>query len=91
MNPEHSSSHQAGADRRAFLSTAGKFAVVIPPTMSLLLSTTLTSPAIAASGASVTKGNNGLGNGLDPQPPGSPPPNDTPDRVLNRRRGKSGG
>jgi hypothetical protein len=22
------------------------------------------------------KGNNGVGNGLDPQPPGNPPPND---------------
>ncbi len=80
-------------DRRAFLTTAGKFAVVTPPAMSLLLSTTMTSPAIAQSGASagpprgnngngngndVPKGNNGVGNGEDPQPPGNPPINDGP-------------
>jgi hypothetical protein len=64
----------AVADRRAFLSTAGKFAVVVPPAMSLLLSTTMTSPAIAAS----AMGNNGVGNGQDPQPPGNPPINDGP-------------
>ena len=27
------------------------------------------------------KGNNGLGNGIDPQPPGNPPPNDVPPRL----------
>ena len=42
----------ADTDRRAFLTTAGKFAVVTPPMMTMLLSTTLASPAIAASGAS---------------------------------------
>lgn len=62
------------ADRRKFLSTAGKFAVVVPPTMTVLLSTSMSSPAIAAS----TKGNNGVGNGIDGQPPGSPPVNDGP-------------
>lgn len=65
-------------DRRAFLSTAGKFAVVTPPAMGLLLSTTMTSSAIARSGVGGgPKGNNGVGNGYDPQPPGNPPPNDT--------------
>jgi hypothetical protein len=63
------------ADRRAFLSTAGKFAVVVPPAMGLLLSTTMSSSAIAASGG---HGNNGVGNGIDPQPPGNPPVNDGP-------------
>lgn len=65
-------------DRRAFLVNAGKFAVVVPPAMTLLLSTTMNSPAIAASAVSVPKGNNGVGNGLDPQPPGNPPINDGP-------------
>lgn len=65
-------------DRRAFLQTAGKIAVVVPPAMSLLLSTSMSSPAIAASGSTVTHGNNGVGNGLDPQPPGNPPINDGP-------------
>ena len=40
----------AEADRRAFLTTCGKFAAVTPPAMTLLLSTSLTSPAIAYSG-----------------------------------------
>jgi hypothetical protein len=65
-------------DRRAFLQTAGKIAVVVPPAMSLLLSTGMSSTAIAASGSSVEKGNNGVGNGVDPQPPGNPPINDGP-------------
>jgi hypothetical protein len=56
----------AAADRRAFLATAGKFAVVTPPVMTMLLSTTLTSPAIAASGSQGPgngSGNNGHHNG----------------------------
>jgi len=68
---------RVAADRRQFLSTAGKFAVVVPPTMTVLLSTSMSSPAIAASGG-VQRGNNGVGNGVDPQPPGNPPINDGP-------------
>jgi hypothetical protein len=41
---------RADDDRRAFLAKAGKFAVITPPALTMLLSTTLTSPAIAASG-----------------------------------------
>lgn len=37
-------------DRRAFLKTCGRFAAVTPPVMTLLLSTSLTSKAIAHSG-----------------------------------------
>jgi len=33
-------------------------------------------PAFASQGSA--KGNNGVGNGLDPQPPGNPPINDGP-------------
>ena len=47
-------------DRRNFLKSAGRFAAVTPPAITLLLSTSLTSDAIANSGA---KGNNGFGNG----------------------------
>jgi hypothetical protein len=65
-------------DRRAFLQTAGKLAVVVPPAMSLLLSTGMSSSAIAASGSGDPKGNNGVGNGIDGQPPGNPPINDGP-------------
>jgi hypothetical protein len=47
-------------DRRKFLKSAGRFAAVTPPAITVLLSTSLTSDAIARSGA---KGNNGYGNG----------------------------
>ncbi|MFG3593306.1 hypothetical protein [Bradyrhizobium sp. RDI18] len=67
------SENEAQADRRKFLAACGKFAAVTPPAITLLLSTTLTSEAIATSGA---RGNNGVGNGTDPQPPGNPPIND---------------
>lgn len=55
-------------DRREFLKTCGKFAVVTPPAITLLLSTSLTSDAIAQSGAREVHhdhdhGNNGWGNG----------------------------
>ena len=80
-------SEKTGADRRAFLKTAGKAAIVVPPAMTALLSTTMASPAIAASGGGSSNGNhngwwnqhgnNGVGNGYDPQPPGNPRPNDT--------------
>jgi hypothetical protein len=36
--------------RRNFLKRCGKFAIVTPPTMTVLLSTSLDSPAVAASG-----------------------------------------
>jgi len=52
-------------DRREFLKTCGKFAAVTPPAITLLLSTSLTSDAIAMSGAGPAgpRGNNGYGNG----------------------------
>jgi hypothetical protein len=53
-------------DRRKFLISAGRFAAVTPPAITLLLSTSLTSDAIASSGLhghSGPKGNNGYGNG----------------------------
>lgn len=55
-----------GADRRQFLSTAGKFAAITPPAMTMLLSTSLSSPAIAASAAS--RCNDG-GDGSSDDPP----------------------
>jgi hypothetical protein len=54
----------AGAvDRRAFLTTAGKFALVTPPAMTMLLSTSLSSPAIAASGVGGYAGGGSGGSG----------------------------
>lgn len=38
------------ADRRKFLASCGKFAAVTPPALTMLLSTSLTSDAIASSG-----------------------------------------
>lgn len=37
-------------DRRSFLAGAGKYALVVPPTMTFLLSTTMVSEAVAVSG-----------------------------------------
>ena len=65
-------------DRRAFLAKAGKAAVIVPPAMIMLLSTSMTSPAIGQSSGKAPNGNNGVGNGIDPQPPGNPPINDGP-------------
>jgi hypothetical protein len=50
----------ADEDRRKFLAALGKFAVVTPPAITVLLSTSLNSTAIAHSGG---RGNNGFGNG----------------------------
>jgi hypothetical protein len=58
-------------DRRKFLASCGKFAVVTPPAITMLLSTSLTSTAIAHSGGrgfsggrgNNWRGNNGRGNG----------------------------
>ncbi len=60
-------------DRREFLKNCGRFAVITPPAVTMLLSTSLTSNAIAASGGGGGKihGNNGWGNGPDPTNKGS--------------------
>ena len=51
-------------DRRNFLKSAGRFAAVTPPAITLLLSTSLISDAIASSNMrGGPKGNNGYGNG----------------------------
>ena len=80
-NPETETGSKTESDRRAFLATCGKYAITVPPAMTVLLSTTLSSPAVAKSGGGNgkgPKGNNGVGNGVDPQPPGNPPVNDGP-------------
>ena len=55
-------------DRRAFLAAAGKFALTAPPAMAFLLSTTMSSDAIAQSGGNC---NRGLGNGSENCDPGN--------------------
>lgn len=52
-------------DRRKFLETCGRFAVVTPPTITILLSTSLTSTAIARSGGSVGYSSGGKRSFLD--------------------------
>jgi hypothetical protein len=62
MTPEKGSEVEANNDRRKFLAICGKFAVVTPPAITLLLSTSLNSTAVARSGGG-KNGNNGFGNG----------------------------
>lgn len=61
MATQSSSSPQGGEDRRDFLKSCGRFAITVPPAMTLLLSTSLTSPAIAQS----TGTGDGRGGGWD--------------------------
>lgn len=51
------------SDRRAFLTTCGKYAITVPPVMTVLLSTTLSSPAIAKSGGDGRSGVGSSGGG----------------------------
>jgi hypothetical protein len=55
-------SPEANEDRRKFLATCGKFAVVTPPAITMLLSTSLHSSAIATSGGGGARirGSNGV-------------------------------
>lgn len=64
---QYNSTDKADADRRKFLATCGRFAVVTPPAITLLLSTSLNSTAVAGSNGNGGKknGNNGFGNGGD--------------------------
>ncbi len=92
---QRESRERAEADRREFISKFGKAALVAPPVITMMLSTSMTSRAIAQSvgGGARPKGNNGVGNGLDPQPPGNPPINDGPGTSPGSpgNRGGSGG
>lgn len=60
---QYNNPDRADADRRKFLAACGKFAVVTPPAITLLLSTSLNSTAVANSNGKDNKGNNGKGNG----------------------------
>ena len=68
--PGTSSETDAASDRREFLARCGRFAIVTPPAVTLLLSTSLTSEAIAKSGGAA--GNPGHG-GTPPGQGGTPP------------------
>ena len=68
--------------RRRFLATCGKFAVITPPAMTVLLSSTAQNYAVAGSGGasqSLSKqGNNGWGNGGNDGVPGNSANNSSP-------------
>ena len=67
--------------RRRFLAKCGKFAVITPPAMTLLLSSTAQNYAVAASGngsVSLSNGNNGFGNGGNDGVPGNSGNNPSP-------------
>lgn len=88
----------AGSDRRAFLAQCGKFAATVPPAMTVLMSTSLVSPAIAMSAGNGGNGgnnpsgcNNGVGNGPDCAPPGNPPVNDDHPGNTPGNPGNQGG
>jgi hypothetical protein len=67
-NPMVEAQAPAASDRQNFLAACGKFAVITPPAIALLLSTSLNSTAVANCGG---RGNNGWGNaGGDGSPNG---------------------
>ena len=51
--------NSTGEDRREFLTKYGKLALVAPPVVTMLLSTSMTSPAIAQSTGGRPRGNEG--------------------------------
>jgi hypothetical protein len=65
--------------RRKFLKSCGKFAVITPPAVTLMLSAASHNYAVAQSGLGVTRhGNNGFGNGGDDGVPGKSGSNPSP-------------
>lgn len=60
QEPSHDLGDQA---RRDFLTSCGKFALTVPPIITVLLSTSLASPAIAKSGGGGGGGGRGHGGG----------------------------
>lgn len=68
--------------RRRFLATCGKFAVITPPAMTVLLASTAQNYAVAGSGGGGTRlpsgANNGFGNGGGDGVPGRSGSNPSP-------------
>lgn len=61
--PEMFTGSQGESDRRSFLAACGKYSLLVPPTMTMLLSTSLASPAIAKSGGGGGNGGGSSGGG----------------------------
>jgi len=68
--------------RRRFLASCGKFALITPPAMTVLLSSTAQNYAVAGSGGGggslPNQGNNGWGNGGNDGVPGNSGSNPSP-------------
>ena len=77
------SNDRAALARRRFLLNCGKFAVVTPPVVTLMLSTSERGYAKVLSGAK-TRGNNGIGNGGGDGTPGNSGNNASPNAPLKR-------
>jgi hypothetical protein len=56
----NSPEYDADEDRRKFLATCGKFAVVTPPAITALLSTSMHSTAVAQSGGGIRRSSGGI-------------------------------
>lgn len=68
----HDGENSALQARRRFLANCGKFAVVTPPVVSLMLSASHRSyAAVGSGGARGPQGNNGFGNGGGDGVPGN--------------------
>lgn len=83
MTDSPKNADRAALARRRFLLNCGKFAVVTPPLVTLMLSTTDRSYAKVMSGAKL-KGNNGIGNGGGDGAPGKSGTNASPNAPLKR-------
>jgi hypothetical protein len=55
-------------DRRKFLAACGRFAAVTPPMLTLLVSTSVNTDAIAKSGGGMGSGDHGHGHGRGGRP-----------------------
>jgi hypothetical protein len=63
MEKQASAARQSEEDRRNFLKSCGRFAATVPPAMSVLLTTSLSSGAIAKSTGSGDVGNGHIDTG----------------------------
>lgn len=83
MTDSPKNADRAALARRRFLLNCGKFAVVTPPLVTLMLSASDRGYAKVMSGAK-TKGNNGFGNGGGDGVPGKSGGNPSPNAPLKR-------
>jgi len=71
-------------NRRGFLTSSGRFALTVPPAMTVLLSTSLSSPAIARSSGGTFSESSSAGSGGG----GGVGPSEVPTTKSRRRKTK---